>query len=214
MTLSPHNLFFTGDTHFGHTNIIKYCNRPFKDAKEMDNELVTRWNRVVPAKGATVIHLGDVFLCPRARAESLLEQLNGTIYWIPGNHDKVAWSINTVTSFVRCSPLTELYVNHRGKDQMIVCCHYALRTWSRAHHGSWHLYGHSHGGLKDDMGKLMEDNPYTLSMDVGVDCNNFQPFSFQDIKAVMSKRQFRAVDHHSAKMSAVSGPDPEKVSYG
>lgn len=51
-------VFFTSDTHFGHSNIIKYCNRPFKDKDEMNETLISNWNKVVPEDGI-VIHCGD-----------------------------------------------------------------------------------------------------------------------------------------------------------
>ena len=40
--------FFVSDTHFNHTNIIKYCNRPFNNADEMDAALIKNWNAKVP----------------------------------------------------------------------------------------------------------------------------------------------------------------------
>jgi len=35
-------IFFTADLHFGHENIIKHCNRPFKSADEMDAMLIKK----------------------------------------------------------------------------------------------------------------------------------------------------------------------------
>ena len=81
-------LFFTSDTHFGHERIIQYCNRPFKDAAEMNEALIRNWNAVVPPDG-TVFHLGDFAMgMDQDRTVGILSRLNGTIYLVAGNHDR------------------------------------------------------------------------------------------------------------------------------
>ena len=86
--------FFTADLHLGHSNIVKYCDRPFKDADDMNTALIRNWNqRAKP--GDIVFHLGD-FCCRgnergvpgvRTKAESWERELNGKIIHIKGNHD-------------------------------------------------------------------------------------------------------------------------------
>jgi calcineurin-like phosphoesterase family protein len=78
--------FFTADTHFGHVNILRYCDRPFGSVEEMDAALIARWNRRVGPTD-TVYHLGDFALGPRALWPDYRRQLNGTIVFILGNHD-------------------------------------------------------------------------------------------------------------------------------
>jgi len=57
-----------------------------------------------------------------------------------------------------------------------------MRTWNASHHGVWHLYGHSHGTLSDD--------EKALSIDVGVDCHNFYPISYEEVKELMKAKKW------------------------
>ena len=50
--------FLASDCHFFHENIIKYCNRPFKSAEEMNEVMYSNWNEVIPVDGK-VFYLGD-----------------------------------------------------------------------------------------------------------------------------------------------------------
>ena len=69
-------IFFTADTHFGHKNIIRYCNRPFETAHEMNETLIANWNKVVHQTD-TVYHLGDVAVLRPEKTRDVLDRLNG-----------------------------------------------------------------------------------------------------------------------------------------
>ncbi len=79
-------LYFTADQHYYHKNIIKYCNRPFKDAREMNEELIRLHNEVVQSED-TVIIVGDFGLASREKLEKIVHRLNGTKHLVLGNHD-------------------------------------------------------------------------------------------------------------------------------
>ena len=85
-------VFIISDTHFGHEAIIKYCNRPFKNAKEMDEEMIKNWNETVSNKDV-VLHLGDFGLGNKQYITSIVQRLNGKKILIMGNHDN--WSEKT-----------------------------------------------------------------------------------------------------------------------
>lgn len=82
-------VFIIADTHCGHENIIKYCNRPFQSVEEMNRVILNNWNNTV-SKHDLVIHLGDLYLGKKADAREFLKKLNGRKILIMGNHDH--WS--------------------------------------------------------------------------------------------------------------------------
>ena len=51
--------YYIADVHFGHQNILKFENRPFKTVEEMDEEYIKRWNNKVK-KGDEIYILGDL----------------------------------------------------------------------------------------------------------------------------------------------------------
>lgn len=77
--------FFTSDPHFYHTNVIKYCDRPYLSVEEMNEALVNNWNSAVKSED-TVYCLGDFSMAARP-VETFTPRLNGNKFLIPGNHD-------------------------------------------------------------------------------------------------------------------------------
>ena len=170
-------IYFTSDSHFSHANILKYCNRPFTDVHHMNTVLTNNWNSIID-QNDTVYFLGDFAMSNYP--EKYFDRLNGKKHLVVGNHDKK----NTVNlPWESKSDLLKINVD----GQIIVLCHYSMRVWDRSHHGSWHLFGHSHGKLP----------PYGLSFDVGVDANNYSPISFNEVKTKI-KNLKKALDIDTA----------------
>ena len=82
-------IWFTSDTHFGHSNIIKLAERPFADVDEMEDSLVANINSLV-APSDELYHLGDfsMKLGLEEQARILRRIRCRNIHLIPGNHDK------------------------------------------------------------------------------------------------------------------------------
>jgi len=173
--------WFTADTHLGHANIIKHCNRPFANVAEMDEVILDGLNSAVAASD-TLYHLGDfAFRGGLAAIAAYRARIRcRRIVLILGNHDP-----HTSAGLPKPALLdvfSEAYTMLRirpmfgGRRRPIVLCHYAMRTWQSSCHGSWHLYGHSHGMLP----------PVGLSLDVGVDRHEFRPVGLARAAALLS----------------------------
>lgn len=154
-------IWFTADTHFGHANIIKYCNRPFSSVEEMDRTMINNWNeRVKPDD--TVYHLGDFSF---KTANRYTDRLNRNIKFLWGNHDSRSQVEHNVE-------LLGHYYELELNGQLIVLCHYKFEVWNCSHRGALHFYGHSHGTLAGD----------SQCVDVGVDNFDFAPVTLEQIR--------------------------------
>lgn len=179
------NIFFTSDTHFFHNNIIKYCNRPFLNVDEMNARLIENWNDIIKPNDI-IFHLGDIALCNYNKLSTLLEQLNGQIYLINGNHDcnfkhfpnKIKEVFDMVTIKIK-----------DDNKQILILSHYPLRTWSQSSTGAWNLCGHIHSSPTN----IFELDP--LQYDVGVDNNNFTPVSYFQIKEHITNQVSKYVNN-------------------
>jgi calcineurin-like phosphoesterase family protein len=81
------DVWFASDFHFGHENIIRFCNRPFESVREMDEILIENWNRVVKP-GDRVWLPGDLCMGKIQNTLQYISRLNGNVVLMPGNHDK------------------------------------------------------------------------------------------------------------------------------
>lgn len=79
-------VFMIGDLHLSHSNIIKYCYRPFSTIEEMNEALIENWNKIV-GKEDKVFMMGDFALCGKEKIIEFGNRLKGRKTLILGNHD-------------------------------------------------------------------------------------------------------------------------------
>lgn len=169
-------IFFISDTHFGHANIIKHCNRPFASVDEMDEVLINNWTDTVKSKDEIYI-LGDFTLRSANDAHKYLTRLNGRKYFIMGNHDRFLRKKgfdSYINDFEWIKDYEMLYID--GK--CFVLFHYPILEWANYHRGSLHLHGHVHNR---PVPFELPNNIKRLAYNVGVDVNNFRPVSITEI---------------------------------
>ena len=160
-------LFFTSDTHFGDTRILRAAKRPFRTIAEHDAHLIAQWQATVGADDE-IWHLGDV--APRYGAEALgalLDRLPGRKHLVTGNNDDAATRTHPGWTSV------QEYIELTEDGALCILCHYALRTWNRIGKGALDLHGHSHNMLK----------PLTRQFDVGVDAWGYRPVTLATMLA-------------------------------
>jgi len=188
------NLWFTSDLHLMHENIIKYCNRPFCDRKEMDTTLVENWNSVISEKDVVFV-TGDLIMDRSTKSWNyFIHKLNGFIWLIKGNHDhEKAIPISIYNKFDWIDGFLNIKVRDTeidGNIQYITLCHYPMLSWYQSHHGSWQLFGHIHSGKLSTSMEVPQINPKLScrQLDIGVDAHNFFPLHWTQIKEIITKQ--------------------------
>jgi calcineurin-like phosphoesterase family protein len=163
------NVFMISDMHFGHSNIILYENRPFKDIEEMDRVIIANWNKTV-GKDDKVFILGDVSFYDKEKTTNIISSLKGEKILIMGNHDKerdLAWWKDTGINEVIEYPI--IY------NDFYMLSHEPMYINKNMPYGN--IHGHTHH-LK------YNDNQF---FNVSVECINYTPINFNDIKKLMGE---------------------------
>ena len=178
-------IFFIADTHFGHTNIIKYCERPFETVEEHDDCIKSNWNDKIPVKKSKVYILGDfAFKSP----DKFIRCLHGSEkILIRGNHDHYSnFIFGLFTKVYGKENHSSGFYNFQNSDYCISLSHFPMASWHRVCHGSWHLHGHCHGNME---GSNKNEISAGMRYDVGVDTNNFTPLHIDEISEIMKQKE-------------------------
>ena len=140
--------YYIADCHFFHESLNYQMDcRGFANAEEMNNYMIEQWNKKVRWNDEVVI-LGDFSLGRAEETNHVLEQLNGFLYLIEGNHDPFGRRKGyNAARFKWIRPYAELNDNHRK----VVLCHYPIHFYNgqyyRDHDGNdktYMLHGHVH----------------------------------------------------------------------
>ena len=130
------NTFVVSDTHFYHDRIIEYCNRPYANAVEMNEDMIAKWNAVV-SKDDIVWHLGDFAFGSKDHIKEIVSRLNGQINLVMGNHDHHKVSFYYESGF------------HRVYDHPVVISNFFILShepmqWVKDGDVYVSIYGHVH----------------------------------------------------------------------
>lgn len=182
---------YIADTHFGHANVIKYDNRPFKDVNEMNAKMVELWNDHV-ADDDEVYVLGDVVWGGWKDWENIFSQLHGFINIVKGNHDKESTIQNITRKFdVRYMGEQTTIVDN---DRHVVLNHCPMPCYPNSYHGWYHLYGHVHVSFDYNVILSTQRSLEALYMtkfkmfNVGAMLIGYYPRTLDEIEAIYKER--------------------------
>ena len=175
--------YFTSDHHFGHTNIINYCSRPFKNVEEMHRALINNWNSVITPQD-TVYVVGDFSFMNEERSKDLLSKLNGEKILIRGNHDRNKDKMLQMGFKEVYDQLTlnlgsqSVLLHHYPYRPKVVNPDYPLKKMNRRpiDKGHWLIHGHVHDCWQQ-MNKMIN---------VSVEMWNYKPVSESEILSLIA----------------------------
>lgn len=162
-------IYFTSDTHFGHKNIITFCNRPYSSTNEMDEELISGWNASVK-QDDIIYHLGDVAFAKAPRIQEIIGRLNGQKYLIRGNHDKLSNTKFEEFGFIEV---------HKSLTLALEDVKVTLEHIPKLDIRGVQLCGHVHNDW------WIKNNPWGMNINVGVDQWDYLPVSSTTILEII-----------------------------
>jgi len=171
-------IWFTSDWHLNHRNIIKYCERPFKNVHHMNKAILENYHKVVK-EDDQVYFLGDMTMdgpSNKLKYESLFNSLPGMKHLVLGNHDRFKPFDYHELGFVSVHTALKQTFGHIdiafGQADFFMAHDPA---WAQLPETLW-ICGHVHNHWKS-----MKTDKNTIIINVGVDVWDFKPVSFDEV---------------------------------
>lgn len=163
------------DTHFGHKNIVKYCNRPM----EHNDLMLVGWRANVNPED-TVLHLGDLAVWYGAEESYWLKAasaLPGNKFMLRGNHDKLK---DKVYADLGYTVVPEFIWDWDGKRVLFT---HAPAGQEHARQSAWapwdiNVHGHIHNNDYHPNDDLFKGRKY---INVSVELMDYKPVRLRDI---------------------------------
>lgn len=167
-------IYYFGDAHLGHANVIKHDGRPFSNVDEMDKTLINNYNNIVNNNDDVYI-TGDLFYRNKYNAEDILKKLKGKKHLIIGNHDK-HWLKNKELRkyFVEITDIVTI----KDEYSMVVISHYPLAEWDGYFRGYYHVYAHIHNNINETY-NFMKTKEKALNS--GCMINGYKPVALKEL---------------------------------
>ena len=150
------NVYVISDTHFGHENIIRYCNRPFESLFKMNETMVQNWREIVKPEDY-VLFMGDFVMGQKKRNQVCNfyhSILYGNKYMLRGNHDSGGGLDYRLYN--------RIYFNRYGKR--FVCQHYPIDPKEVGCDIA--IVGHTHNNVEPDKGLHRLKNQLNVSVEL------------------------------------------------
>lgn len=186
------SLYLISDTHFDHSNIIEYCNRPFSSGEDMDKAMKGAWNSRVQ-EDDRVFFGGDIAMARASIAIKYANALNGDLVFIDGNHDDITQS---EAPFPLLNNMTFSY-DYNGETYDFFYVHWPAGT---EHHKTgepnyppeseppewfdgWVLHGHVHN---NDIEKFPFVNPEQKYVNLSVEVIGYTPIEIEELIQILN----------------------------
>jgi calcineurin-like phosphoesterase family protein len=209
------SLFFTSDTHYGHTNICRATTRwtdadnvtrDFKSLEHMNTTIVDNINEIV-GENDILIHLGDFSF---GGFENITEFRSRiickNIHLVLGNHDHhiernkddIRRLFTSVNHYINLDIRRPSTVKKGEIDKFnFILMHFPIASWDGMNDGVMHLHGHVHLPKHQ---RIAEGR----AIDVGVDGNEMYPLGLFEVINLLKDQPIKKLvlpkDHHEKRL--------------
>ena len=143
INLNKKNLWLTSDLHLFHSNIIKYCNRPYSNCFSMNKDIIDTINKKVH-QDDLLFNLGDIGFNSVKYITDELSKINCDQIFVSGNHDRKSLINALIEKYIVFEKQTILNVYFNDVHYKAHLAHNPDDIQYNNEENNIFLYGHLH----------------------------------------------------------------------